>query len=312
MRRWSTSDVSVRDQFAYWREAVCEAVLNVATENPGEDHAFAGDIACAGYGDLRFAAFTSSPHQVVRRTSHIARSSHTHYLISLQRSGRSRMQQCGQTCELGPGDIGVVDGARPFSVTFPGNVDRVLAVIPSVLLHGRAPWLRDRPIGLLRRDDGLHDMLRMYIERLAGPECGSVTEAEMLTDNLCNLAALLTAQGAAEQRASQERISDLDRMQAFLCRHFSDPELSPQALADHMRVSVRTIHKRFEQAETTFGRQLLETRLEACRRALMDPRCSTMTVAQIAFGCGFNDLSHFTKAFRMRFGVPPGRFRNRS
>src|SRR5262245_17380577 len=279
MRRWSTSDVSVRDQFAYWREAVCEAVLNVATENPAEDHKFAGDIACAGYGDLRFAAFTSSPHQVVRRTSHIARSSQAHYLISLQRSGTTRMQQCGQTCELRPGDIGIVDGARPFSVTFPRNVNRVLAVIPSALLHCRAPWLRDRPIGLMRRDDALHHMLRMHIERLAGPECGSATEAEMLTDNLCNLAALLTAQGAAEQKASQDRISDLDRMRAFLCRHFSDPKLSPQALADHMRVSVRTVHKRFEQAETTFGRLLLETRLDACRRALADPHCNAMTVA---------------------------------
>lgn len=310
-RLWSTNDAQVHDQFAYWREAVCEAVLNVATENPAEEN-FSGTIGCAGYGELRFASFTSSPHQVVRRNSHIARSKHDHYLISLQLSGVSQMQQCGRTCELQAGDIGIVDGSRPFSVTFPQAVDRVVAVIPSAMLNSRAPWLRERPIGLMTRSDSLHDVLRKYIERLAGPDCGSPTEAELLADNLCNLAALLTARGEDEHALSQDRISDLDRMFAFLRRHLSDPELSPQVLADHMKMSVRTVHKRFEQADMTFRQWVLEQRLESCRRALSDSRCRFMTVSQIAYGVGFNDLSHFTKAFRARFGIPPGIYRRQS
>ena len=65
-RHWSTRDVPARHQFAYWREAVCEAVMNVATEDPADDD-FSGNIACAGYGELRFATFTSSAHRIVRR-----------------------------------------------------------------------------------------------------------------------------------------------------------------------------------------------------------------------------------------------------
>ena len=309
-RLWSTSDVGNRDHFAYWREAVCEAVLNVATENPGAEE-FAGTIGCAGYGHLRFASFTASPHQVVRRNFHIARSNHHHYLISLQRSGVSQMQQCGRTCELQAGDVGIVDGARPFSVTFPQAVDRIVAVIPSVMLNSRAPWLRERPIGLMARGNALHNVLRTYIERLASPDC-SPAEAELLADNLCNLVALLSARGADESAQSQERIADLDRMFAFLRRHLSDPDLSPQALADHMKMSVRTVHKRFEQADMTFRQWVLEQRLGSCRRALSDPRCQSMTVSQIAFGAGFNDMSHFTKAFRTRFGTPPGIYRRQS
>jgi AraC family transcriptional regulator, positive regulator of tynA and feaB len=307
-REWSTRDVSIRDKFSYWREAVCEAVLHVATENPPENDFF-GDIGCAAYGQLRFAAFTSSPHQIVRRASHIARSNHEHYLISLQRSGVSRMQQCCRTCELQAGDIGILDGTQPFNVTFLGPVGRIVAVIPSQMLHSRAPWLRERPIGLMTRDGALHDVLRIYLQRLAGPECGSPIEAELLADNLCNLVALLTARSTTEQHASLERVTDLDRMLAFLRRHLSDADLSPRVLAEHMQVSVRTVHKRFERADITFRQWLLDQRLEACRRALADPRCAKMTVLQIAYGMGFNDLSHFTKAFRARFGIPPGRYR---
>jgi AraC family transcriptional activator of tynA and feaB len=85
--------------------------------------------------------------------------------------------------------------------------------------------------------------------------------------------------------------------------------LSPQRLARHMRVSVRTVHNRFEEAGTTFGRWVLEHRLLACHKALGDPHHDRFSVSQIAFSWGFNDLSHFTKAFRARFDVPPGHLR---
>ena len=310
-KHWSTRDVSTREQFAYWREAVCEAVMNVATEDPADDD-FSGNIACAGYGELRFATFTSSAHRIVRRPAHIGRSSHAHYLVSLQRSGTGRMQQNGDSCELKAGDIGIVDGARPFSVVFPNAVDRAIAVIPSALLHSRAPWLRDRPIGVMMRDPALHPMLRDTIERLAGPDCSSASEAELLADNLCNLVALLTARAGTEHKSAQTRLSDLDRMLAFVRRHLGNPELSPQTLAEYMQMSVRTIHKRFEAAETSFGRALLDLRLDASRRTLADPRCGSLTVTQIAYGAGFNDLSHFTKTFRARFGMPPGMYRKQS
>jgi AraC family transcriptional regulator, positive regulator of tynA and feaB len=309
-RHWSTTDVPARQQFAYWREAVCEAVMNVATEDAAEDD-FSGKIACADYGGLRFATFTSTAHRIVRQPSHIARSNSAHFLISLQRSGIGRMQQANQSCELWAGDIGIVDGARPFSVLFPQTVDRAVAVIPSAMLHGRAPWLRDCPIGRMRHDPELHPMLRMTIERLAGPACQSTDEAELLADNLCNLVALLTAHNVSDRNAAQARLSDIERMLAFIRRHLNDPDLSPQTLAKYLNVSVRTVHNRFEAAETSFGRAVLDLRLDEARRALCDPRHAPHSVTQIAYSLGFNDLSHFSKTFRAKFGIPPGQYRTR-
>lgn len=283
--------------------------MNVATED-AQDAGFSGDITCVNYGELRFASFRSTAHRIVRRPAHIGRSDHAHYLISLQRSGVGLMQQAGEVCELQAGDIGIVDGERPFNVTFPQNVDRAIAIIPSAMLQSRAPWLRERPIGRMKRDPDLHPMLRLTIERLAGPDRRSAAEAELLSDNLCNLVALLTERENCEGPTSLARVSELDRMVAFVRRHLSDPQLSPQVLAGHMRMSVRTVHKRFEAAQTSFGRTLLELRLDAARRALSDERCFGLTVTQIAYGAGFNDLSYFTKAFRSKFGAPPGKFRS--
>ena len=133
----------------------------------------------------------------------------------------------------------------------------------------------------------------------------------MLTDNLCNLLALITSPTEAQRRSihAQTQQAGLDIMLAFARRHLPNPSLSPQLLAEHLNVSVRTVHKRFEQADSTFGRWVLEKRLEACRTALDDPRFDAHSVSQIAFAWGFNDLSHFTKAFKLRFAASPGRYR---
>jgi AraC-like DNA-binding protein len=76
-------------------------------------------------------------------------------------------------------------------------------------------------------------------------------------------------------------------------------------LADRMGVSIRTVHNRFEEAGLTFGKWVIEHRLLACQKALSDPAFDTLSISEIAFKWGFNDLSHFNKAFRARFGATP-------
>jgi AraC family transcriptional activator of tynA and feaB len=221
------------------------------------------------------------------------------------------MTQADRTCELRAGNIGILDGMRSFTVAFPEEVERIVAVIPHRLLRPRAPWLDATPLNRLPAGSPLIEVCRVYIERLSAPQGIAPREAWLLADNLCNLVALLTAPGESDRRAlcNVRRDVALDLMIAYLRANLADPTLSPQMLARHMRVSVRTVHNRFEEAGTTFGRWVMEHRLLACHKALGDPLYDRFSVSQIAFSWGFNDLSHFTKAFRARFDVPPGQLR---
>jgi AraC-like DNA-binding protein len=72
----------------------------------------------------------------------------------------------------------------------------------------------------------------------------------------------------------------------------------------------RTLHSRFGQIDQTFGRWVLQSRLEACARALRDPNQRLLNISEIAYRLGFNDLSHFNRAFRAHFDMPPGEWRN--
>jgi AraC family transcriptional regulator len=50
-------------------------------------------------------------------------------------------------------------------------------------------------------------------------------------------------------------------------------------------------------------RYLAETRLVAARGMLEQGR----SVTETCFACGYSDLSHFSRSFARRFGVPPSR-----
>jgi AraC family transcriptional activator of tynA and feaB len=305
-KSWSTDSVQGAERFAYWHDAVSEAVLNVTARNPLGNR-FAGDITCNEFDDLRFAAFTSTPHQIIRTRGHIGRSRGEHYLVSVQRLGSSLMSQADRVAELAPGHIGILDGMRPFTVAFPGNVDRIVAAIPHRLLRPRAPWLEAVPLRTLPAPSPLVDVCKVYIERLSAAQSGSVREFWLLAENLCNLLALLTAPGETERQSLRRvtRQAELDHMLAYLRANLADPGLSPRVLADRMGVSIRTVHNRFEEAGLTFGKWVSEHRLLACHKVLSDPAFGGLNVSEIAFKWGFNDLSHFTKAFRARFAMTP-------
>jgi AraC-like DNA-binding protein len=52
-------------------------------------------------------------------------------------------------------------------------------------------------------------------------------------------------------------------------------------------------------------RYVWNRRLDRCRDDLKKPCASAQRVADIAFRWGFSDLSHFSRAFKARFGMSP-------
>lgn len=302
---WSTDTVMPGEGFAYWREVVCQAVLNVATH--GRDGGFRGSISGADFGGLRVAAFDSSSHEIERSRHLLARAPADHYLISLQRRGQSRITQEGAEFPLDPGEIAVIDGQRPFRIAFPAEVSRVVAVVPRRMLEARAPWLRRAPGRRIGAQAVYADLARAHLCHMADHGAAlNEAAAGMLADNLCNLLALATG-GAEGAEANPE--AQTAAIVAFCRRNLADPDLSPQRVADHFGISLRTVHSRFARLDQSFGRWLLAARLDACATTLRAPDQAGSGIAEVAYRWGFNDLSHFNKCFRQRFAMTPRQWR---
>lgn len=307
MASWSTATVEARERFSYWREVVCQTVLNVSTEHPA--NGFSASIAGRTFGNLRFASFESTSHGIVRSNRHIATAPEASYLVSLQIRGRSNITQGEESFRLEPSEIAIVDGQRPFRVGFPDSVSRILAVIPREMLSHRAPWMSDAPAcRKLSLTGPFSDLARRHLVQLTkGNDELSTREAVLMTENLCNLLTLASAREVRPSSLGPELM--MQSILAFCRAHLHNAELSPSLVASHLGISVRTLQLRFQQSGTSFRRWLLESRLEACSKALSDPLQNGYSISTIAYRWGFNDLSHFNKAFRARFGVPPSQWR---
>jgi AraC-like DNA-binding protein len=134
----------------------------------------------------------------------------------------------------------------------------------------------------------------------------AVAEAGMaIAAHLLDLAALgLGARGdlaAAAQRGGLRAVR-LKAVLAILGRRFSEPDFSAQKLAAEAGLSERYVNELLYEAGASFTIRLNELRMRKAAELLAR---SKGRISDIAFECGFNDLSYFNRCFRRRFGLTP-------
>ncbi len=305
---FSTANVSSRECFSYWREAVCQAILQVDAEVESR-HGFKAAISGAVVGGAKLASFDSKPHRIIRTKSHVSRSGEDGYIVSWQKEGSSWIRQKDACVPVHRGEIGIVDVGSAFQIEFPSPVKRSLALIPRQMLDDVAPWLKRS--GPLKIEAGA-EFTRLICDHLTHLEAlhdRGKSQANLLLNNLCNLLAITTTPSGMDQGAVELPTEAL----LGCCRqNLYSSELSPSMVAARLRISVRTVHSRFQKLGTTFGAWLIEQRLEACRASLQNTMLVQTSISQIAFDKGFREMSHFSKTFKQRFGISPRDFRKAS
>lgn len=108
-------------------------------------------------------------------------------------------------------------------------------------------------------------------------------------------------------RAEALRRQRTESIRHYVDQNLSDPELSARRAARALGMSVRSLHLALSGSGESFCQLLLRRRLELCCRRLRMGQGGS--VADIAFGCGFNSLSSFYRAFRRICGASPSDLR---
>jgi transcriptional regulator GlxA family with amidase domain len=98
----------------------------------------------------------------------------------------------------------------------------------------------------------------------------------------------------------------IERAQDVLLHHRSDPDFDVSVVPSMIGVSTRTLSRAFAQWGSSPSRWLWQKRLEMARDLLVASRRTS--VSEVAMNCGFNDFSHFSRAFKRRFNAPPSSF----
>ncbi|MBQ7968800.1 MAG: helix-turn-helix transcriptional regulator [Clostridia bacterium] len=123
-----------------------------------------------------------------------------------------------------------------------------------------------------------------------------ISEQKLYVGNIGNDSAL-----------NDNNIAKLKKTLSFIRENYDKP-ITLDMIAAEVNMSPKYLGSFFKSmTEKTPIDYLIEYRIEKAARKL---RLSDMSVTDIAYSCGFSDLSYFIKTFKSIKGSSPGKFRN--
>ncbi|MFG1779550.1 helix-turn-helix domain-containing protein [Micromonospora sp. NPDC049048] len=313
----STADVSPGDRFAFWREVSAKLWVpyDLARERQAET-GFEARVGISEFGPVQATLMTTTAHSV-RRTPRLIRQADPEvFKVSCMVSGNGRLTQDGRCAEFGAGDLVLYDTSRPYVAELRPDdaTSRMLLLrFPRALLPFPPRDLRELSAVCIPGARGVGALSSRFLLQLAD-QLDALTPAETARLATLTLDVLITALAdALDARtvvpADTCRRALTARIHAFIRDHLGDPDLTPSAIAAAHHISVRYLHKLFQQEEHTVAGWIRERRLERCRCDLAEPRLAARTVNAIAARWGFASAAHFSHAFRARYGQSPTEFR---
>jgi AraC-like DNA-binding protein len=122
-------------------------------------------------------------------------------------------------------------------------------------------------------------------------------------------AAIAEFQNTSGACDTTSRVARRIQIKDYIESHLGDCELSLTSISSALHVSARYLNDLFEQENTSVARHIWSRRLERGHAILQDPAQARRGIGSVAFGLGFNSVSHFGRAFKGRYGVSPSEFR---
>lgn len=303
-----TAALPTHQQFDFYREVLCSDFMQLRAERDAEGP-YRARIVYETFGRV-VAIRTSLPrHRVVRDTREMARTSQEHLFVHMLRGGGIEHDHRGVPDRATAGQMVLSDSTRSLHAMIPDRLETVTLALPRADLLARAPGFEDRIGVALDLNRGPAALLRAFVRavsRHSGELEGSARER--VGDQLCDLLA------AAYAAAGDDRPQSLPtaRRQAILAHidaHLFEPDLGAASVAARFGLSPRYVSKLFEAGGVTLGETVTTRRVGAAAAILANPAARRRGVAEIAYACGFADLTTFNRRFRKAFGVTPREFR---
>ncbi len=290
-----------------WRSVLSRKLFNV-TVDPIAEQPLSTDVSLRILPDVRVGAgrvaASVNRHE---RTNGAKENDDILMLVNLDSAFVLEHRDTETTLEAG--DAALVDCAEPGRFIRVTDGSLVAIRFRRKLLDG-VKNLNDLPGRKIGGADGRTQMLVGYANmicdranRLDSPEL-----RETVTQHLADLAALLVGTTPDRRSFAHRRGATAARLHAIkadVCEYLADGALDVRWIAARHRVTPRHIHRLFEKDGTTFSAFLLGERLSRAHALLSSPLHNRSTIAAIAYLCGFNDVPHFNRAFRQRFGQTP-------
>jgi AraC-like DNA-binding protein len=268
------------------------------------------DIAFRRLPGLGLASASCSGLVAHRHAEHLG----DDLVLNISLAGGRTIRACGREANVAEGEAILLSGAEIGVVTIPAPARYLSLCVPSKALAPKVANLNAHLVKTIPRQTGPLLLLAKYAAALSGPNAVGNAELQGLAaTHVHELIALTlgTTRDAAE--IAQERSVRAARLAAIksdIVANLGEADLSLTALAARHRCTPRYVQRLFDDEGVTFTDYVLTQRLARAHRMLSNPLRSGEKIASVAYDVGFNDLSHFNRAFRKRYGETPSEVRS--
>ncbi|WP_084251823.1 AraC family transcriptional regulator [Bradyrhizobium sp. AT1] len=307
------SHLNDRARFRLWHDIWMEQLGNADMKH-AEDTPFYTASKNVLLGELSVSRFATTTGHYVRTRKHVA-NDRDDILVGFYRSPQPQLWTVGnQGVELKQGSVVAFNVAQPVSSFTNGLTAWNLASIPRAHILKLVPHADNRPATLL---DPANPAVR-HLDRAIGflLDADEVCEDQELTRHaqamLGDLIVLaLGARGEVAEIATERglRAARQRELIAVIEKRFAEPSLSITTIANALNLSRRYVSDLLLESGSTFSERVLELRLRKARAMLSDVRYDSTKVSDIAFACGFNEVTYFNRRFRAQFGCSPTQYR---
>ncbi|MEW6639062.1 MAG: AraC family transcriptional regulator [Pseudomonadota bacterium] len=288
--------------------------------DPVAGRPFRGELRIVLADDVSVGTVQGTVKTIARTAADIA-VHNTDNLVLLCNAGAApiRIEQRGRSADLATGAATMIRQCEPSWVRA-GTDCRLLALqAPWSRVRARAASLDDHTMRPLAASSAALALMRAYAAVLLDDRrFRDAALARLVPAHLADLIAAAIDGGdgdaiAVDVTAARPGIAAarLGAIKADILAGLTSRTLSVGAIAARHGVTPRYVHRLFEQEGATFSEFVLANRLERAHAMLAAAGCDDRSIGAIAFACGFNDLSHFNRSFRRRFGTTPSAIRAR-
>ena len=310
--RFCTDDVPETDRLPFFREFLGRQVMRQDID-PLPDHPFRTDMTTRRLPGLLMywtTASTTSSARHVQRTRELLGDGNDSLLIQWVSVAR-QVEHLGREISVGPGD-GIVFSCADTRSVVQGEYRTVSLSVPRGAL---GPRLRDAD-GVFARplpgQSAAQQLLLGYLRLLREEASTSTRELrDAAINHVYDLLAI--ALGATCDAANIAKNRGVRAARLAAIKQNIRESLSRITLTDiavRHGLSPRYVQILFEEEGNTFTEFVLDERLFQAHKMLASSRSCGRKISDIAYSCGFGDVSYFNRKFRARFGASPSEIRD--
>ncbi len=317
----STGQYRQKDRFEAWREDFCKRLVGLDIRCP-DQKLFEAKVRVIPLSQICLTVGQINETINLLRTKKLMTDGNDHLTLMILKHGKNMMiDQVGKTGVAQRGGALIVDNGRSGSLTVSRSDQKNLpngspihnSCIYSLAFNRNFASQFADP-GLLtarefHQDSRIYPLLVGYIESfLSSFSLKDPQSLKVVENHLVDLLMLMLKPNPKKSELAQSlglRAARANEIMQAVNRDYSTSDISGKKIAEQMGISQRYLQILMEESGETFSRYLLKIRLEKVRSMLQNPELGNASISDIAFLCGFNDLSAFNRAFKRKYGLTP-------